>query len=447
MSGILIPRRTFLKGTGTALALPLLEAMLPQSVLAAPALKQRPLRLGFFFVPNGVHMQDWTPKNQGPLEQLPYILEPLAPYTNNLTVLSGLTQDKARPNGDGPGDHARSAAAWLTGCQPRKTSGADIKVGISVDQYAALQVGNRTRFASLELGVERGAQAGNCDSGYSCAYSSTVSWRSESTPVAKEVDPRLVFDRLFSTGDKREVDESRARRDQYKSSVLDFVTEDANRLKGQLGAKDLQKLDEYFTSVREIEKRIELAGRVSSQGPSGAARPTGVPSEYAEHVRLMLDMLALAIQTDQTRVTTFMFANEGSNRPYRNIGISDGHHDLSHHQNDPEKHAKIRQINRFHMENYAYLLGKLAGMKEGNGTVLDNCLFVYGGGIGDGNRHNHDDLPILLVGKGGGTIKPGRHVQYPRNTPLNNLFLSLMDRMHVPCQSLGDSTGRLTGLT
>lgn len=447
MGEIFIPRRTFLKGAGTAMALPLLEAMFPQAALAAPAANRKPLRMGFFFVPNGVHMQDWTPVNEGPLTELPHTLQPLEPYKEYLTVLTGLTQDKARPNGDGAGDHARSASAWLTGCQPRKTAGADIKVGISVDQYAAQQIGNRTRFGSLELGLERGAQAGNCDSGYSCAYSSNIAWRSENTPVAKEVDPRLVFDRLFSNGDKREVDESRARRDQYKASVLDFVSEDAKKLQVKLGVKDQQKLDEYFTSVREIEKRIELAGQAPMNLPGGITRPTGVPSEYADHAKLMLDVMALALQTDQTRIASFMFANEGSNRPYRNIGISDGHHDLSHHQNDPEKHAKLKQINRFHMEQFAAFVGKLASIKEGNGTLLDNCLFVYGGGIGDGNRHNHDDLPIILIGKGGGTIKAGRHIKYEKNTPLNNLFLSMLDRMNVPCQSLGDSTGRLHGLT
>lgn len=447
MSEIRIPRRTVLRGLGTVMGLPLLEAMMPQSVLAAPANVKRPLRLGFFFVPNGIHMQDWKPAEEGPLGELPYILSPLQARKEYLTVLSGLTQDKARPNGDGPGDHARSASAWLTGAQPRKTSGADIKVGVSVDQYAAQHIGNRTRFASLELGLERGAQAGNCDSGYSCAYSSNISWRSESTPMAKEVDPRLVFDRLFSNGDKRQVDESRARRDQYKASVLDFVMEDAAKLQKQLGVKDQQKLDEYFTSVREIEKRVELAGKVAAQAPGGAERPTGIPSEYAEHSALMLDMAALAYQTDQTRILTFMFANEGSNRPYRNINISDGHHDLSHHQNDPAKHAKIREINHFHMQQFAAFIEKMASIKEGDGTLLDNCLFIYGGGIGDGNRHNHDDLPIVLVGKAGGTIKTGRHVKYPRNTPLNNLFLSVLDRLQVPCQSLGDSTGRLQGLT
>src|SRR5688500_4651133 len=266
-----LSRRTVLRGVGTAMALPLLDAMLPSSASAAVAQKKAPLRMGFLFVPNGVHMPDWRPGEAGPLGELPATLKPLEPFKDALTVFTGLTADKARPNGDGAGDHARSASAFLTGAQPRKTSGADIKAGISVDQYAAQQVGKYTRFGSLELGCDRGAQAGNCDSGYSCAYSSNIAWRSESTPVAKEVDPRLVFDRLFGNGDKREVDESRARRDQYKNSVLDFVMDDAKRLQQQLGVKDQQKLDEYFTSVREIEKRIELAGQVQATAPGGLA--------------------------------------------------------------------------------------------------------------------------------------------------------------------------------
>jgi len=447
MSKAVMHRRTFLRGLGTVMALPALDAMLPSSVLAAPAAAGKvPTRMAFFFVPNGVHIPDWTPSAEGALNELPYILEPLKGAKDDLLVLTGLTHDKARPNGDGAGDHARSASAFLTGSQPRKTAGADIKVGISVDQYAAQQVGRSTRFASLELGCERGGQAGNCDSGYSCAYSSNISWRSESTPVAKEIDPRLVFDRLFGSSDKKENDENRARRERYRSSILDFVMEDANRLKHQIGIKDQAKLDEYFTSVREIEKRIELAGMAKVEAPAGADRPSGIPQEYADHIKLMLDMLVLAFQTDQTRISTFMFANEGSNRPYRHIGISDGHHDLSHHGGDPEKQKKIREINRFHMQQFAYFLERLRSIKEGERTLLDNSMIVYGGAISDGNRHNHDDLPVLLAGKGGGTIKSGRHVKYPKNTPMNNLFLSMLDRMQVPVQSLGDSTGRLADL-
>jgi hypothetical protein len=427
------------------MALPLLEAMMPQSVLAAPAVRKAPVRMAFFYVPNGVNMEHWRAASEGPLTELPTILQPMADLKDHLLLLTGLTCDKARPNGDGAGDHARSAAAFLTGCQPRKTPGADIKAGISVDQYAAQQLGKNTRFASLELGLERGAQAGNCDSGYSCAYSSNIAWSSESTPVAKEVDPRLVFDRLFGNGDKVEMAETRDRRDRYQRSILDFVLTDAKSLKTRLGVKDQQKLDEYFTGVREIEKRVELAGK-SYDLPKGVTAPSGIPQEYADHIRLMLDMLALAFQTDQTRIATFMFANEGSNRSYKHINVPEGHHDLSHHQKDTAKLEKLKQINRFHIEQYAYFLNKLRSMPEAGGSVLDNSMLIYGSGISDGDRHNHDDLPILLAGKAGGQVKTGRHLVYQENTPLNNLFLSLLDRMQVQVHSLGDSTGRLNNL-
>ncbi len=441
-----LPRRTFLKGVGTALALPMLDAMEPVSALAAPA-KALPRRMAFFFVPNGIHIPDWTPTSEGAGLELPYILEPLAAVKDKINVLTGLTHDKARPNGDGPGDHARSTSVFLTGSQPRKTSGADIKVGISVDQFAAQQLSGQTRFPSLEVGCERGAQAGNCDSGYSCAYSSNISWRSESTPQAKEVDPRLVFERMFAGADKKEADESRARRERYRMSILDLVMEDAARLKGQLGSRDLRKIDEYFTSVREIEKRLELASKEINVTIPGAKKPEGIPQEYADHIKLLGDMMVLAFQADLTRIATFMFANDGSNRPYRNIGISEGHHDLSHHGGDPAKHAKIRQINRFHIQQFAYILERLNSIQEGSGTVLDNCMIVYGCAISDGNRHNHDNLPVLMAGRGGGTITTGRHVVFPNETPMNNLFLSMLDRMGVECHSLGDSTGRLSQLS
>lgn len=441
-----MPRRTFLRGVGTVMALPLLEAMLPQSVLAAPA-KKAPVRMAFFYVPNGVHLPAWNPGTKtGPLGQLPETLQPLTSVKDQLLVMTGLTCDKARPNGDGAGDHARSAAAFLTGCQPRKTPGADIKAGVSVDQYAAQQVGKNTRFASLELGCERGAQAGNCDSGYSCAYSSNIAWSSENTPVAKEVDPRLVFDRLFGNGNNVEMAETRQRRDRYQKSILDFVLEDAKTLQTRLGVKDQQKLDEYFTGVREIEKRVELAGR-TIEAPKGFTAPTGIPQDYADHLKLMLDMLALAFQSDQTRVSTFMFANEGSNRSYKQINVPEGHHDLSHHGKDPGKQAKLQLINRFHMEQFAYFVEKLRSIPEAGGTVLDNSMLLYGSGLSDGDRHNHDDLPIIMVGKGGGKINTGRHLVYPENTPLNNLFLSMLDTMQVPVHSLGDSTGRLDNLS
>ena len=444
-----ITRRTALKGLGTAIALPWLESL---SFAAAPAgataASGVPKRLAFLYVPNGVNMEHWTPMDEGKLTKLSGILEPLEPYREYVNVLSGLALDKARANGDGPGDHARAMSAFLTGSQPRKTSGADIKVGMSADQYVAQAIGDNTRFPSLELGIEAGRQAGNCDSGYSCAYSSNLSWRGESTPNAKEIDPKLVFDRLFGGNDPKELASARARRELYNKSVLDFVTEDAKQLNKTLGQGDQRKLDEYLTSVREVEQRIEKA-RQNASGPPpkpNMSAPSGIPKDLQDHIRLMCDLMVLAFQTDLTRVATFPIANDGSNRPYRMIDISEGHHELSHHGSDPKKLDKIKKINTFHMEQFAYLIGRMKSVKEANGsTLLDNVLLVYGSGIGDGNRHNHDDLPILLVGKGGGSIETGRHLVYPKktDTPLMNLYLALFDLMGAPARRFGDSTGVL----
>jgi Protein of unknown function (DUF1552) len=437
-----ISRRTLLRGVGTAIALPWLEAMQPGKLLAGTA-KKPPTRMAFMYIPNGVHMQDWTPSAVGPLS-LPPILEPLQPVRDHLTVLSGLTLDKARAHGDGPGDHARAMSTFLTGRQPKKTYGADIRVGISVDQYAAQKIGDKTRFPSLELGCDRGLNAGNCDSGYSCAYSANISWKTESTPMAKEINPRLVFERLFADQNKNEVADSRAKRERYRLSVLDFVMEDATRLKGRLGGKDQRKLDEYLTAVREIEVRLARTDTVNVGATSKVSRPAGIPTDYQEHIRLMADMLVLAFQADLTRVATFIFANDGSNRSYRFIGVPDGHHDLSHHGGNKDKQAKLRQINRFHISQFAYMLQKMKSIREGDNTLLDNAMLVYGGGIGDGNAHNHDNLPVLLAGKGGGTIQAGRHVRYPKETPLMNLYLAMLDRMGAPAPSFGDSTGKLS---
>lgn len=440
-----LSRRTVLKGLGTVLALPALEAMLPRTALGAtPA---APKRLAFLYVPNGIHMQEWTPAATGKLGALPPILKPLEAFKDRLSVLSGLACDKARANGDGPGDHARSLSAFLTGRQARKTAGSDIRAGISIDHLAAQQIGSETRFPSLEIGTEAGRQAGNCDSGYSCAYSSNLSWRGESTPNAKEVDPKLVFDRLFAGKDPRESAEAAAKREERRKSILDFVQEDANRLKGQLGAADIRKLDEYMVSVRELEQRIERFKQpVDPKAAGGLSRPSGIPKDYGEHLKIMADLMVLAFAADLTRVGTYVFANEGSNRSYSLIGVNEGHHDLSHHGNDKKKQEKIAQINKFHIEQLAYMLGKMRATKEGAGTLLDNVMLVYGSGIGDGNRHNHDDLPVLLAGGGGGTLKAGQHQKYAFNTPITNLYLSLLDLLGVKVDRFGDSTGRLAGI-
>jgi hypothetical protein len=442
---LLIPRRTVLRGLGTAISLPLLEAMLPLNAIAQ-SVRPRTTRVAFLFVPNGIDMENWTPGYEGMLGDLPPILQPLADMRSKINILTGLTQHNAFALGDGPGDHARSTATWLTGVHIKKTAGSDIRAGISADQVAALHLGKQTRFPSLEIGCERGAIAGDCDSGYSCAYSSNISWRGEATPNAKEVNPRLVFERLFGTG-AGEDPESRMRREKYRMSILDLVSEDASKLRNQLGQRDQRKLDEYLTGVREVERRLQkIETQQMKEVLAGAPRPTGVPSDFGEHIRLMGDMMVLAFQADLTRVCTFMYANDGSNRPYPTIGVSDGHHDMSHHGKNPEKLAKKQRIDRFHTEQLAYVLKKLDSVKELDGSLLDHSMIVYGAGISDGDRHNHDDLPILVAGGAAGTLKTGRHIKYPNHTPMNNLFLSMLDRVGCPMDKLGDSTGKLQGL-
>ena len=444
-----LPRRTFLKGLGTAIALPVMESLLPRGLVAAEALaggKAAPRRMAFVYVPNGANMADWTPAATGADFELPLILEPLREHKKDFSVLTGLAQDKGFAHGDGPGDHARASATFLTGAHPRKTGGADIKVGISVDQFAAQKIGDRTRFASLELGTDKARLAGNCDSGYSCAYSFNISWKSENQPMAPEVDPRLVFDRLFNNGNSSEMDEARIKRDRDRKSILDFALEDARSLKAKLGMTDRRKLDEYLSAIRELEQRIERANGFAATMPD-YTRPTGIPKSYEEHLRLQFDLMALAFQTDTTRIATFIMAHDGSNRQYPFIGVRDGHHDLSHHQGDEEKKGKIAKINRFHMTQFAYFLERLKSIREGEGTLLDNSMIVYGSGLGDGNRHNHNDLPVLLAGRGGGTINSGRHIRYDKGTPMNNLFLSMMDRLGAKADQLGDSTGLLANLS
>jgi hypothetical protein len=451
MNTSVLPRRTFLRGLGATIALPMLDAMSPLRALAGsvnPA--KSPVRMAFLFIPNGAHMPDWIPTGVGADFDLPYILQPLQAHKSELLVLSGLTQDKGRSNGDGGGDHARSAGSWLTGVQPLKSEGARIRVGTSADQVAAAAIGKATRFESLEIGLEPGRQGGKCDTGYSCAYSNNISWRNESTPMTREINPRLVFERLFSNAMPKELGAAQKRRELAKKSILDFVLEDAKSLSAKVGGHDRQKLDEYLTAIREIELRVDQAARtVASANTSVAAGyeiPEGVPESYEEHARLMCDMMVLAFQSDTTRICTFMLANEGSNRSYRNIGVSDGHHSISHHQGDHAKQMKIREINRFHIQQYAYLLQRLRSIKEGDGTLLDHCMIAYGGGLADGDRHDHGNLPLVLAGRGGGTLSPGRHLSYTAETPMCNLLVSMLERAGAPVARFGDSTGGLRGL-
>lgn len=434
-----IQRRTVLRGIGTGLALPLLEAMTPARALASSFAPTAPVRMACLFFANGAIMDKWKPTGEGKDYVLSPTLEPLADIRSDMIVFTGLTQHHARANGDGAGDHARNASAYLTGAQPRKTSGADISVGQSIDQAVAERVGSQTRLPSIELGIDRGRNAGNCDSGYSCAYSSNISWKTSSTPCAKEVNPRGAFERLFGNPQTAADQE---RRQRNRKSILDFVSDDAKRIQPSLSGADRQKLDEYFSSVRDIEQRIARAKNGPKEVPE-LNLPDNVPAELAAHMDLMYDILTLAFQTDSTRIATLMVADAGSNRTYPEVGVKDGHHELSHHQNDKEKMDKIAQIDRYLMERFAYFLRKLKDTKEGDANLLDNSMILYGSAISDGNRHNHDDLPILLAGKGGGTINTGRHIIQPNETPLNNLFMSMADRMGAKLDRIGDSKGTL----
>lgn len=429
------------------MALPLLDSMLPSTRAFADVVGNTkvglPKRLAFVYVPQGANMADWTPAAFGREYELPRILQPLAKHQKDLSVLTGLCHPNGESLGDGGGDHARAAGVYLTGAHPKKTAGADIKAGISVDQVAAQRIGDQTRLPSLELSCDGGQRAGSCDSGYSCAYQFNLAWRSETMPMNPEVDPRQAFERLFGSGDGSAGSaEAQAKRKLYNKSVLDFVLGEARSLQSKLGTTDQRKLDEYLTAVREVELRMQRLEQFPARRPDGVQEPEMFET-YEQHMRLMYDILTLAFQTDSTRISSYIVAHDGSNRPYPNIGISEGHHDLSHHRNDEEKMSKIAKINRYHMEQFNYFLDKLKGIKEGDGTLLDNCAIVYGSGISDGNRHSHYNLPVLLAGSAGGALKTGEHMQLPQDTPMCNLYTQLLNTMGVNVDRFGDSTGKL----
>jgi len=441
MRSVSIDRRTVLRGAGVAVSLPLLEAMLP-AALATAAAPMAPTRMACIFFPNGAIMDRWKPKTKedGKGFDLNETMTSLQAHKDDLLIFTGLTQHHARANGDGGGDHARNASSFLTGAQPRKTDGADIQVGISIDQAVAQRIGDRTRLPSVELGIERGRNAGGCDSGYSCAYSTNVSWKSATTPTAKEINPRQAFERLFGNPADAAIQE---RRNKYRKSVLDFVSEDASRLQQRMGGTDRQKLDEYYTSIREIEQRLDRANHLAPKDIPEMELPAGVPKELAEHLRLMYDIMILGFQVDATRVATFMVGDAGSNRSYREVDVKNGHHELSHHRGDEKKIAQIAKIDRYLFDQFGAFLTRMKAVKEGDGNLLDNSMILYGSAISDAMRHQHDDLPILLAGKGGGTIKSGRVIDTEKETPLNNLFLSMSDRMGAGIKEIGNSTGAL----
>ncbi len=425
-------RRNFLKGLATTLALPSLQSA--ASAAPASAATASPLRMAFVYIPNGVNVDRWFP---GGSDNISESLAPLEKLRSEYSVLRGLDHDKAKPNGDGAGDHARANASFLTGCQARKTAGADIRAGVSVDQIAASQIGHLTRIPSLELSTDPPRRSGNCDSGYSCAYQFNLAWRSEGTPAPAERDPRMVFEKLFGSGN---ADADRARRAQQKS-ILDFVLDDAKRFNKRLDTSDRGKMEEYLTAVRDIESRIERAENFRIEVPE-EERPNGVPETYAEHIRMMYEMMVLAFRTDTTRIASFLLAHDGSGRSFPEIGVPNGHHQISHHQRNQQNLEQIAKIDRFYIEQFAWFLEKLRQTPDGEGNLLDNSMIVYGGGIRDGDRHDHTDLPLLLAGHGGRTLKQGRVITAQEGTPMTNLYLSLLDRMGVNAERIGDSNGK-----
>jgi Protein of unknown function (DUF1552) len=438
-------RRTFLKGMGAAIALPMLDAMTPAFALPGQAAR-RPLRLVFTYVPNGIAMADWTPKAAGRGFEYTRILKPLERFREDTVVLSGLAQRNGNALGDGPGDHARAAAAYLTGVHPRKTAGADIENGISVDQIAAKHIGSETRFASIELGCDDSRTVGNCDSGYSCAYTNSLAWRGPSTPMPPETNPRLVFERLFGDIDTSLPPDVRARRLRYRRSILDLAGERTAQLSADLGTSDRRKLDEYLSSIREIERRIERAEQDLTGLTPTIDKPTGIPVLYADYVNLMFDLQVLAMQTDSTRIITMMMGREGSMRTYPEIGVPDPHHPLTHHRGNKEWIEKVTQVNAMHVELFAGFVNKLKTTADGDGSLLDHSMVIYGSGLSDGNRHTHEDLPVLIVGRGG-NFRRADHIVYPKDTPMTNLFLTLLDRVGLQPEKIGDSTGMIEHLT
>ena len=448
-----LPRRTFLRGLGTTLALPLLDSMLP-AFSAVSAATKSPVRLGYMYTPNGIiGCSDkspkpfmWTPKTVGANFEFSPTMKVLEPFRKDLNVFSGLAQVTGRALGDGPGDHARATATFLTGVHPYKTGGADFKLGVSADQIAARELGKYTQLASLELGLEAQPLAGNCDSGYTCAYMS-MSWRGPTTPLPAELNPRAVFERLFGDGESTDPAARMARLENQKS-VLDYVTGTLSRLQSNVGTGDKRKLEEYLESVRDIERRIQLAEQqnLTTQLPH-MERPSAIPDDYEQYATLMMDLMVISWQTDMTRVASFMLGRDGSNRPYREIGISDGHHSISHHQGDPERVEKLIKIDELHTAMFAYLVKRLQETRDGDGTLLDHSLVVFGSSLSESNIHTHDDLPIVLAGNAHGQVKGNRHLVYPKETPLNNLFLNMFDAAEVPhVDGFGDSNGRLTSL-
>lgn len=449
-------RRQFLRGLGVCMTLPVFESLAPSVLRAATTpgasplattATGAPLRMAYVYFPNGAHQEYWWPTGAGSDFTLGRTMQPLANLKPSIQVLGGLDHLNATPGNDGAGDHARANATFLTGARARKTDSVDIQVGVSVDQLTARQVGHQTRFSSLELSCDAVRKAGRCDSGYSCAYQYNLSWQSATTPVAPEPNPRLVFERLFGSGAPGERQRNFEQRQQTQKSLLDFIMDDARSLQRGLGHNDKQKLDEYLTGVREIEQRIQRNETFGALPDPGMDTPNGIPANYGEHMEIMYDLLAMAFATDSTRVATMLLAGDGTNRAFPQIGIPEGHHYLSHHRNQGDMMEKVGQIDLYYMQHFARFLEKLDKTKDVDGnSVLHNSMIVYGCGNADGNRHNHDNLPVILAGAGGGSLRPGRYVQMG-SKPMTNLFLGMTDRMGVTgLDRIGDSSGRISSI-
>ena len=451
-----LDRRALLRGVGgVAVALPLLDAMIPESLIgsaAAQAAKKKVMpsnRLAVLYYPNGIHTPAWYPKsgeNSANYDLTGTSAEALTRHKKDMLFIGGLSVPMALY--DAAGDHAKALGCYLTGVRIKKTASDDIQCSVSMDQIVASKIGGATRFPSLELGLDYGRMEGGCDPGYACIYSNNASWKDAKTPAIKEVNPRVLFDRLFGAAQASgHEDESKDQQETYNRSILDYTRESLNRINAQLGANDRHRVDEYLTSIREIERRIDAPPTNLADLPKGVVRPTRVPETFKEHFRLMADLQILAFQMDVTRVSTFMLGVEQSRRTYNEIGISEEHHGLTHHAGDPEKIAKMIKIDTYMAEQFAYYLDKIKAVQEGGKSMLDNSMILLGNGNGDAARHDHENCLTVLAGKGGGTLSPGRYIRYPEGTPISNLWLSLMDRMGVQQDRHGDSTGRVNMLS
>jgi len=424
--------------------------MIPPFVKAAPA-KLLPTRCAFFYVPNGMILEEWEPKTDligvRPIPgDLPRISQVLLPHRADITIISNLACANANALGDGGGDHGRAGANYLTGTHPKKTDGKDIEAGVSIDQYAAQQLTRVTRFGSLEMGCEEGLQGGGCDTGYSCAYTNNLAWRTPTTPLPPEIRPRATFERLFGSADFDQDPVKRRRQELYQNSILDVVLEDANRMRASLAGSDRHKLDEYLFDIRDLEARIQKIEKDHILAPRDFSVPSAsIPSDFAEHMRLMTDLMLLAFRTDLTRMVTMLLSVEVSYRAYgEEIGITEAHHGLTHHAGDKEKIEKVTRINIYHAQQFSKLLDRMKNIPDGDGTLLDHSIISYGSAMGDGNQHDHNHIPLVLAGRANGKLKPGRQIRYKQGTPLSNLHLTMMDKMGLqPPPSIGDSTGLL----